>query len=220
MKARDEIYGFLDYDKKVLNLIYSLLNKKDDKAKILDICAGTGFPYISELLKNEYTSIFANDISFSLIAKAHKDYKCRCINSNISSVPFKKKKFNLIICLHSSWYFSDVFTSINNLIHLSNKYILIDFQNANCLKFYLRHLYSRFSKIIIRFVNNLRHFLHRRYDRIIWDFYTESRPTDMKRLIPFIKTKSKRVNIYNPELKTIDENKINSNNRILMLIEV
>ena len=72
INARTEKYGFMDYDKYLIDLILNTL-KADQEPKVLEVCIGTGWPIASSLIEHKY-DVFGIDIAVELIAKCNVDW--------------------------------------------------------------------------------------------------------------------------------------------------
>ncbi len=217
--AREKIYGFMDYDKNFLELIYKYSEIND---KILDVTCGTGDPFIQELIKKGYKNIYGSDIAYNLLFKSKRNFsQAKYIQSNIQNFGFKNNSFDLVFCVHSSWYFSDFDAALKNMLNISKKTVIIDlfnYNNKNKKKTYYWHKF--YGSKIHRFIDNLRHFYHKRYDRIVWNFSVEWRAANVKNIIEFLENQTIEFEFMTTDFKKIEDiNKLNLYERIILIIK-
>ncbi len=188
--------------------------------------SGTGYPFLTLLTEKGYNNLFANDIAFNLLLKSKSTLKnVRYINSDIQKLPFKKKTFDLLICLHSSWYFSDVVNALENSILIADN-IIIDFLNKNNFKkrieFYINKIYLVYNAFKHIFYYPYL-FLKKRFNifkRIYYLFQSifEYKLTDMNKIIKLLKEKNLNYRIFNPLMEEITEKQIKKYERIIIYI--
>lgn len=216
LTAREKIYGFLEYDKKLLEFIYANSKKSD---KILDICCGTGFPFLNELLKNNYKNIFANDIALNLLMKSNINYKpIKYINSNVHNICFKSNTFDCVYCFHSSWYFSNFFKAFINMLNITKKILLIDMQNGSNFNFKFNFYYNSIYSKIIRIINNFRHYIHKRHNKIIWNFKNDSKLIDVNKIIKFLEKNKLNYKMFNNNLDIVNKHSYKKYKRLIFSI--
>ena len=128
IKARKK-YQVDSYHKNYINFI----NKNiDNQSRILDVGIGTGFPFAANF-KDQGYEVYGIDISSELINECNKNYSS--IKSSVGdaeNIRFKDGFFNCTYCFASTWYFPDIYKSIDEMIRVTEKggLVCFDIQNA------------------------------------------------------------------------------------------
>lgn len=115
--AREEIYGFLEYDKNLCKYICEHVNT--NAGKLLEVAIGTGYPFGDFFQKAGY-SVYGIDISPDLIDK------CRQLNPNINckvgdaeDLDYPDDFFDCVYCFHSTWYFPNLNKAIDEMLRVT-----------------------------------------------------------------------------------------------------
>jgi len=128
--AREEIYGFSEYDKSLVNFVAGEVVKG---GKILEVAIGTGYPFGDFFQKAGY-SVYGVDISPALIEK------CRLLNPEIcckvgdaEDLDFPDNGFDCTYCFHATWYFPNLGKAIDEMIRVTKPggLVVFDIQNRN-----------------------------------------------------------------------------------------
>jgi ubiquinone/menaquinone biosynthesis C-methylase UbiE len=163
INAREKRYGFLEYDKSLIDHINKYLKKEH---QILEVAVGTGKPFVEYFYNDGCRNISGIDISPILIEKAKSLFPA--VNFKIGDaedLPFGDKLFDIVFCFHSTWYFSDILKAIDEMIRVTrvnghlffdiinskfkNDSIITKMQNSNkCLE-YLIHFIKNILKILV-----------------------------------------------------------------------
>ncbi|MCE7985820.1 MAG: class I SAM-dependent methyltransferase [Caldilinea sp. CFX5] len=130
LTARDEIYGFLPYDRNLCALICERVAKD---AALLEVAIGTGYP-IADFLQKSGHAVYGVDIAFKLVQK------CRAVNAEIATVvgdaealSYTDNYFPCVYCLHASWYIPNLNQAINEMLRVTHAggIVIFDIQNRN-----------------------------------------------------------------------------------------
>ena len=128
--AREEKYGFSNYDKKLCEMI---LEGAEANQKILEVAIGTGEP-VAQYLQQQGLEVHGIDISPLLVEK------CLAINPEIKAVVgdaenlhYDSDEFPNTYCFHSTWYFPDFKKALREMIRVTQPggRILFDILNRN-----------------------------------------------------------------------------------------
>ncbi len=118
LNAREEIYGFPEYDKCLCNYISKEVKKGGG---LLEVAIGTGYPFADYFEKNGY-QVYGIDIAPKLINK------CRKLNPRIisevgdaESLRYADESFDCSYCFHSTWLFPNVNKVINEMIRVTRQ---------------------------------------------------------------------------------------------------
>lgn len=177
--AREQIYGFLEYDKNLCNYICSHVPKP---GKLLEVAIGTGYPFGDFFQKAGY-SVYGIDISLDLIKR------CQVLNSNIickvgdaEKLDFPDGYFDCTYCFHSTWYIPNLNKAIAEMLRVTRAggLVIFDIQNLNNNEInynYCKRLHQKrgLGKIIRYTKNILKLILHKGMP--IWDSIVYEVPT-------------------------------------------
>lgn len=128
LTARETKYGFLPYDKNLCKFVCRAVPKG---STMLEVAMGTGYPFADFFQRIGY-HVSGIDISERLIEKS------RMVNPNIvakvceaENLLFPDNQFDCTYCFHSTWYFSDLFKAIDEMIRVTkpNGLVVFDIQN-------------------------------------------------------------------------------------------
>ena len=161
LKARNDIYGFMRYDKNLLEIIKE---HSPEHSKLLEVAIGTGYPFADTLCKYDY-NVYGIDIAPSLIDECHKtNPKIIAKVCDAESLDYPNETFNTVYCVHSSWYMPDLKKVINDM-HRCTKFggcIIFDILNLNnksISKLYNKHIYYNsnvFGKLLKTLKNTIK----------------------------------------------------------------
>jgi len=182
--ARKNIYGFMDYDKSLLDFITKKCDVKQH-AKILEVGVGTGYPFADFLSKSGY-SVYGIDLSPELIGECNKiNPNIHCKVGDAEQLDYPDDKFDFVYCVHSSWYFPNLYRAITEMIRVvrPGKGVMFDILNINnsaISKIYKNHVFenSNLLGMILKTFKNTVKFVMRRgvQDWPFIVFQTPSRP--------------------------------------------
>jgi ubiquinone/menaquinone biosynthesis C-methylase UbiE len=130
LNARDRIYGFSKYDKNLCTYIIDHIPKGQ---KILDVGAGTGFPFADCFQNNGYY-VYGIDISPELIEKCNTSYPdIHAKVGDVEALEYPDNYFGGSYCFHSTWYFTDLKRAIEEMIRVTSHgcLIIFDIENRN-----------------------------------------------------------------------------------------
>ena len=131
--ARENIYGFGEYDKSLCNYITERVPAGE---KLFEVAIGTGYP-IADFLRKAGYLVYGIDISSELLRK------CQTINSNINctigdaeDLPCPGSVFGCTYCFHSTWYFPNLNRVIDEMMRVTRSpgLVIFDIQNRNAEK--------------------------------------------------------------------------------------
>jgi len=127
--ARDKIYGFMPYDRRLCEYLSSELAAG---GAVLEVAIGTGYPVADHLQKAGYR-VHGIDIAPALVQR------CRELNPGIQAevgdaenLRFADGEFDATYCFHSSWYFPDLNRAIGEMLRVTRPdgLVMFDIQNA------------------------------------------------------------------------------------------
>lgn len=157
--AREKKYGFLDYDKNLCNYI---LKNISIKKNILEVAVGTGFPFANFFQKKGF-QVYGIDIAPSLVEKCKKlNNKIICKVGDAENLEYPDNFFGCTYCFHSTFYFSNIYKAINEMLRvtLPGGLIIFDIQNSEnfeTIKNYNKLILSK-KKLLnrgIRYLKNI-----------------------------------------------------------------
>ena len=100
--ARNDVYGFMDYDRAFIDLISGQLSIIQNK-QLLEVAIGTGEPIAKKLVSIGY-SLSGIDISDLLIEQCKQNNpEINCEVGDAEKLRFHDSTFDLVYCVHSSW---------------------------------------------------------------------------------------------------------------------
>ncbi|HZM74849.1 MAG TPA: class I SAM-dependent methyltransferase [Candidatus Limnocylindrales bacterium] len=129
MTAREQKYGFLDYDRHLCDLITSSVK---GESRLLEVGIGTGYPVADFLQKAGY-EIHGIDIAPSLIER------CKELNPAIhasvgdaENLDFADNEFDATYCFHSLWVIPNVKQAISEMVRVTklSGFLCFDAQNS------------------------------------------------------------------------------------------
>lgn len=129
--ARERIYGFMDYDRRLCERILSLLDGKPHPLA-LEVATGTGRPFAEHLSKNG-VEMCGVDISETLLERARQlNPGLRLAVCDSETLCLRDGSFDCVLCFHSSWYFPDLPKALDEMLRVTapGGHVLIDLQNA------------------------------------------------------------------------------------------
>lgn len=130
MTAREDIYGFSQYDK---NLCEHLLTKLPKGAKVLEIAIGTGYP-IADCLQKAAYAVYGIDICADLIRKCRvTNPRIQCAIGDAEHLPFTDGYFGGAYCFHSTSYFPNLNQALDEMLRVTQPsgFVIFDIQNRN-----------------------------------------------------------------------------------------
>ena len=155
---REKVYGFLEYDKNLCSYVSEHIPRG---SKLLEVAVGTGFPFADFFQKAGYV-VHGIDLSPYLIEK------CRELNPNIickvgeaENLEYEDNCYDATYCFHSTWYFSDLLKSIDEMIRVTRPkgMTFFDIQNRNNPKIAEGYVYNILQgkgiRRVIRFFKNI-----------------------------------------------------------------
>jgi ubiquinone/menaquinone biosynthesis C-methylase UbiE len=128
--AREEIYGFGDYDK---NLCQYLLKRVPPGEEVLEVAIGTGYP-IADFLQGAHYPVYGIDISSDLVRQCRRrNPYISCIIGDVEDLPYRSGHFGCTYCFHSTWYFPNLPRAIDEMLRVTRSagLVLFDIQNRN-----------------------------------------------------------------------------------------
>ena len=128
--VREERYGFTNYDKSICHYICQLVPQG---SKLLEVAIGNGYPVADFLLESGYV-IHGIDISPYLVDKCRElnpDIKCKVGDSE--NLEYPDDYFDATYCLLSTWYFTNLNRSIDEMIRVTRPkgLVIFDIQNRS-----------------------------------------------------------------------------------------
>jgi ubiquinone/menaquinone biosynthesis C-methylase UbiE len=176
VKARDDIYGFMEYDK---NLCEYICKNIPGGSKLLEVAIGTGYPFADYLQKHGY-NVYGIDISPLLIEKCKElNPEIICKVGDAEKLEYDSGSFDCTYCFHSTWYFPDLSKVIDEMIRVTRQggLVIFDIQNRNNPEidhnFRKRIFYTRGAGRVIRYVKNIAKIILRRgfphWGSIVWE---------------------------------------------------
>lgn len=179
MNAREEIYGFLDYDK---NLCQRIAGEVPVPATMIEVAIGTGFPFADHFDKAGY-SVHGVDISPDLIAKCKRLHpQVQAMVGDAEHLAFDDGTFDCAFCFHSTWYFPDLPRAIVEMIRVTRPggHIFFDIQNMDhpeiAANFRKRQFFNSRAGLPLKYAKNVVKVLLRRKD-VDWTTVTYEVPT-------------------------------------------
>lgn len=117
----------------VKNLCNYIKERVPPGEKVLDVAICKGYPFASFFDEAGY-SVYGVDISKELIEECRKRYKnIQCKVGDASNLDFPDNFFYAVYCFNSTWYFSDLLKSIDEMIRVTKPggFVIFDIQNRN-----------------------------------------------------------------------------------------
>ena len=224
IKAREK-YDINEYHTNYINLINRTISKN---SKILDVGVGTGIPFADRLQKNGYC-LHGIDISEELINKCKENNSfILCKQGDSEKIDYPESYFDCTYCFASTWYFPDLYKSIDEMIRVTKKNGLLFFDIQNINNYEVRKNYEKRIKektginIVINYLKNIVKIILGSgfvdWTNIIYDV-----PSDPKKLLDHLKSQEiQNLKIYylNNNLKEIKINKELSINSGCLLFSI
>ena len=111
--------------------------------KILEVCCGDGNPFASKLISEKYF-YKGIDISGFLINLAKKNYGDKYFDiGDAENLKFKKSMFELVFCIHSFWYISNINKTINEMTRVLKPKGYLIFDTLNSLNTQIRQNHEK-----------------------------------------------------------------------------
>lgn len=179
--ARNNNYGFMVYDKAVIDLIFK---QTMSGSKLLEVAIGTGVPIAKELFDRKY-QVYGIDISDILIDECRANCpKINCCVADAELLPFKSSKFHLTYCIHSAWFITDFHKSVTDMIRVTSKggRVIFDIQNKynkTIIGIYRQHIFENSNLIgrLYKTIKNVSKFILQRGTQD-WPFVVSQTPSD------------------------------------------
>lgn len=130
MTAREEIYGFSQYDK---SLCRDLLKRIPVGEKVLEVAIGTGYPN-AEFLQQAGYWVYGVDISEDLLEQCRQRIpQVACVVGDVEDLPYRNGDFGCTYCFHSTWYFPNLTRAVDEMLRVTRPLgvVLFDIQNLN-----------------------------------------------------------------------------------------
>jgi len=128
--AREQIYGFLEYDR---NLCRYICAHVPAGGRILEVAIGTGYPFAQYLAQAGYL-VHGIDISPQLVEKCRQTYpNIHCRVGDAENIDYQDGFFDMTYCFHSTWYFPNLNRAIDEMLRVTRPagLVLFDIQNRN-----------------------------------------------------------------------------------------
>lgn len=198
INAREKRYGFMDYDKSLINHINKYIKKEYE---LLEVAVGTGKPFVEYFYNNNNLNISGIDISPLLIEKA------KCLFPDVSfkvgdaeALPYKNQSFDIVFCFHSTWYFANILKAIEEMIRVTKVrgHIFFDIINSNYQNDSLVTKIQKSNKgfeYLIHYIKNIIKIIIRRKD-VSWRIVKYFEATDPRILNDFLDMKGIRYTIF------------------------
>lgn len=129
-KKQSIVYGRQEDDG--LDKIIEMLKNIHAKTAF-EVGIGTGWPIASELY-TDGTEVSGCDIAESLVRTAQGNYpEMKLYVGDIWSVPFEKRKYDLVYCIRSSWCMKNFLNVTEKMLDITNEggYVVFNILNSN-----------------------------------------------------------------------------------------
>ena len=184
--ARNDLYGFMDYDRALINLISSQIpSQSNRKNTLLEVAIGTGEPIAKNLVTLGY-DLTGIDISSLLIDQCKQNNpSIRCQVGDAEQLTFQDSTFDLTYCVHSSWFIPNFGHAITEMIRVTNfggGVVIFDIQNIYNQEIdenYRRYIFENTIMIgrVIKIIKNSAKFLLKKGTQD-WPFFVSQTPSD------------------------------------------
>lgn len=121
-------YGIEQYDRDLIAEISS----NSGGGKILEVAIGDGFPYANEFDKMGY-DVYGIDLSPTHVDMVEKALpNVNVYVGDAEDLQFPNNKFDVVYCFRSTWYFTNLIGSIDEMIRVvkNNGVVIFDMQNS------------------------------------------------------------------------------------------
>ena len=199
--ARKNVYGFMEYDKAFITLIESFSNKL---GKILEVAIGTGEPIPNNLQKIGY-SVYGIDISDRLIDECKKNNEnIRCEVGDAEQLKIANAEFDLIYCVHSSWFIPDLNKAVTEMVRVSKRggvvlFDILNMHNREIEKIYRFHIFENGTAIgmLYKTIKNSVKFILQKGTQD-WPFVISQTPSDPIAIYDMLQNRLnvEQINIY------------------------
>ena len=128
--ARKDIYGFMEYDRALIDLICGQL-PINSKKQLLEVAIGTGEPIAKNLVAMGH-DLSGVDISSLLVAQCKQNNpEINCDVGDAEELPYSDSIFDLTYCVHSTWYFPNLCEAVSEMIRVAKngRRVIFDIQN-------------------------------------------------------------------------------------------
>ena len=187
INARKDLYGFMDYDRALINLISSQIpSQSNRKNTLLEVAIGTGEPIAKNLVTLGY-DLTGIDISSLLINQCKQNNpNNQCHVSDAEQLAFQDSTFDLTYCVHSSWFIPNFGHAITEMIRVTNVegggvviFDIQNFYNQEIDEIYRRHISENTIMIgrVIKIIKNSAKFLLKKGTQD-WPFVVSQTPSD------------------------------------------
>ena len=117
-RARKDVYGFMEYDRALIDLICGQLPINSMK-QLLKVAIGTGEPVAKNLLAMGH-DLSGVDISSLLVAQCKQNNpEINCEVGDAEDLPYSDSIFDLTYCVHSTWYFPNLCEAVSEMIRVA-----------------------------------------------------------------------------------------------------
>lgn len=134
ISAREKIYGFTEYDKRLCDLVLDCSEKDEgDNGNLLEVAIGTGYPFADFFQRSGY-DVSGVDLSDTLVAKCRQLYpNIKVAVGDAEDLGYPDGLFDLTYCFHATWYFPDLPKAVSEMIRVTRAggHVLFDIQNRN-----------------------------------------------------------------------------------------
>ncbi len=120
---------FQPYDRHLSDLVVSVLPMH---GRVLEVASGTGYPFSQELHRKGY-QVYGVDIAEALIRESVRlDPGIVVCVGDAERLPFAAHSFDAAFCFHSTFFFPDLSSALDEMIRVtkSGGTMLFDIQNA------------------------------------------------------------------------------------------
>ncbi len=189
INARKDIYKITPYDRAIIKLLKSV-----PSFKILEVGIGTGEVIAESFISDK--EVYGVDISDDLISRCKELFPG--INAEVGDaekLSFKDALFDLVFCIHTTWYFPDLKKAIFEMLRVTKKggYVIFDIQNIQnheINEIYKKHIYEN-SNFFGKFYKTCKNFIKLILRKGIteWDFAIYEVPSDPLSIINELRLK-------------------------------
>ena len=130
IRARDDRYGFMPYDRSLCDLVASKLNKG---SLILDVGIGTGYP-IAEWFYLRGYKVEGIDIAANLIEECRIRYPgIKAEVGDAEDIHKGDGTFDAAVCFHSTWCIPDLKCALSEMLRVTKDggCVVFDIMNAD-----------------------------------------------------------------------------------------
>jgi ubiquinone/menaquinone biosynthesis C-methylase UbiE len=179
-QARYKVFKFLQFDKSLCQFIVENVPKG---GSLLEVAIGNGYP-IGDHLQHQGYNVHGIDLSPLLIEEAKKlNPHLHCRVGDAENLPYQDGHFDCTYCFHSSWYFSDLFRGVDEMLRVTRPggLVMLDIMNRNNSEIesmYRRNLSPNVGfKRIVLFLKNVVRLFTPRFGPTNWHSLIYEAPT-------------------------------------------